>query len=187
MAFGAINVSEKGTEYTIDSTPTQNSTNPVASGGVYSAVSGKAPTSHATNNTTYGGATGTNYGHVKLSSAVTSSSDTGDGVAATPKAVKSAYDLANGRQQKIASGSVTLTTTWSGNDPYTQTVTISGATVTANTKVDLQPDATALQQMLDDGTTALYIVNNNGTLTAYALSAAPTAALTIQVTLTEVV
>lgn len=94
-------------------------------------------------------------------------------------------DTIEGNQNRLYS--VTLSTTWSGNGPYTQTVTITGATVTANTKVDLQPDATALQQMLDDGTTALYIVNNNGTLTAYALSAAPTAALTIQVTLTEVV
>lgn len=33
MAFGAINVSEKGTEYTIDSTPTQNSTNLIIENG----------------------------------------------------------------------------------------------------------------------------------------------------------
>lgn len=85
---------------------------------------------------------------------------------------------------KVAS--ITLLATWSGNDPYTQTVTIIGYTVTANSKIDLQPDATALAQMIDDGTTALWIENNNGTLTAYALGAGTSAALTIQCTITEV-
>ena len=86
----------------------------------------------------------------------------------------------------MGKGTVSLGTTWSGSGPYTQTVTVSGYTVTANTKVDLQPDATAIAQMISDGVQALYVVNNNGTLTAYAISAATTASLTIQVTCTEV-
>lgn len=85
---------------------------------------------------------------------------------------------------KVAS--ITLSATWSGSDPYTQTVTISGYTVTANSKIDLQPDATALAQMIDDGTSALWIENNNGTLTAYALGAGTSVALTVQCTITEV-
>lgn len=89
-------------------------------------------------------------------------------------------------QAPINKASVTLGTTWSGNGPYTQTVTVSGYTVTANTKVDLQPDATAIAQMISDGVNALYVVNNNGTLTAYAVGAAPTVALTVQVICTEV-
>ena len=80
---------------------------------------------------------------------------------------------------------ISLSTDWTGNaSPYTQTVTISG--VTANSKVDLQPDATAIAQMADDGTVALYIANNNGTLTANAVGEKPTVALTIQATITEV-
>ena len=80
---------------------------------------------------------------------------------------------------------VTLTTDWTGTEsPYTQTVTISGTT--ANSKVDLQPDATAIAQMANDGTVALYIANDNGTLTAYAVGEKPTVALTIQATITEV-
>lgn len=55
---------------------------------------GKAPTSHASTSTTYGKGTSSNYGHVKLSDSVSSTSSTSDGVATTPKAVKSAYDLA---------------------------------------------------------------------------------------------
>lgn len=61
------------------------------------AVSGKAPTSHASSATTYGIGTSGNYGHVKLSSATNSTSGVSSGVAATPAAVKDAYDLANGK------------------------------------------------------------------------------------------
>ena len=86
----------------------------------------------------------------------------------------------------IRLGYVTLGTTWSGNGPYTQTVTVTGATPTSNSKVDIQPDATALAQMEADGITALYIENNAGTLTAYAVGGTLSASVTVQVTLTEV-
>ena len=81
--------------------------------------------------------------------------------------------------------SITLSTNWTGNaSPYTQAVTISGTT--ANSKVDLQPNATAITQMADDGTVALFIANDNGTLTATAVGEKPTVELTIQATITEV-
>ena len=63
-------------------------------------------------------------------------------------------------------------------DVYYQTVTVSSGT--AKTKVDLQPDYSALQQMLTDGTIGLYIENDNATFKAIALGSAPTANLTIQ-------
>ena len=89
------------------------------------------------------------------------------------------------KQDKLRLVSVTLSTNWTGDaSPYTQTVTISGTT--ANSKVDLQPDATVIQQMTDDGTVALYITNVDGTLTANAVGEKPTAELTIQATVTEV-
>jgi hypothetical protein len=56
-----------------------------------------APASHAANTTTYGTGTGTNYGHVKLSDSTNSNSGAGSGIAATPSAVKAAYDLASGK------------------------------------------------------------------------------------------
>lgn len=52
------------------------------------AVGGKAPTNHASTGTTYGKGTSTNYGHVKLSDSILSTSDTAGGTAATPGAVK---------------------------------------------------------------------------------------------------
>ena len=59
-----------------------------------STANGKAPTNHASTATTYGAGTASNYGHVKLSDSTSSTSGTGGGVAATPAAVKSAYDRA---------------------------------------------------------------------------------------------
>ena len=69
--------------------------------------------------------------------------------------------------------------------PYTQTVTLTGVTVTSNSKVDLQPNSVALQQMIDDETSAIFIENNNGTLIATAIGEAPTANLTFQWNLIE--
>lgn len=87
---------------------------------------------------------------------------------------------------KVKKASVTLTAAgWTGTEsPYTQSVTIDGITV--NSKVDLQMDSTAIGVMADSGTTAVYIANNNGTLTAYAVGEKPAADLSVQVTITEV-
>lgn len=83
-------------------------------------------------------------------------------------------------------GSISLSASWSGAaSPYTQTVTVSGATVTANSKVDLQPTAAQIAALIAAGVTGLVIENNNGTLTAYAVGAA-TGAMTVQCTVTEV-
>ena len=74
---------------------------------------------------------------------------------------------------------------WTGSaSPYTQGVTITGGTATS--QADIQADATAIQQMLDDGTNAIYIANNNGTFTAYAVGEKPTADLHVQVTVYDV-
>lgn len=84
------------------------------------------------------------------------------------------------RTSKIVS--ISLSASWNGNDPYTQVVTVPGSTVYS--KVDLLPDASVLSQLFDDGVMALYIVNNNGTFTAYALGAHPTIAMTLSACVT---
>ncbi len=71
------------------------STAQTAATNAQSTADGKAPKSHASSDTTYGVGTDTNYGHLKLSGSVSSTLDTTGGTAATPGAVKSAYDLAN--------------------------------------------------------------------------------------------
>lgn len=84
-------------------------------------------------------------------------------------------------------GAIALSASWTGTaSPYTQVVTVTGATITANSKVDLQPTAVQLASLMTDNVTALVVENNNTTLTVYALGAAPSSAMTVQCTITEV-
>ena len=96
--------------------------------------------------------------------------------------------LADVRGAKVKVGTITLSPTlWAGSSsPYSQIVTVTGASVTVNTKVDLQPDNETLTYLETIGVFSLYIQNDGGVLTAYAEGAKPTRVLTIQVTLTEV-
>lgn len=81
----------------------------------------RAPTSHATNATTYGAGTGTNYGHLRLSDSTSSTSSTSGGYAATPAAVKAAYDLANGKAN-------TYSKTFTSTGWTSQTITVTAST-----------------------------------------------------------
>lgn len=91
---------------------------------------------------------------------------------------------------KISAVLYSITTTltasgWQGTaSPYTQSVTVTGGKVTS--QVDVQGDATAIQQMLDDGTNAIYIANNNGIFTAYAVGEKPSADLNVHLTVYDV-
>lgn len=87
---------------------------------------------------------------------------------------------------KVKKTGVTLTAAgWEGTaSPYTQTVTLSG--ITANSKVDIQMDATSLGVLIDSGTSAIWMENNNGTITAKCIGEKPNADMTVQVTITEV-
>lgn len=90
-----------------------------------------------------------------------------------------------GAQAKIKTASITLpVASWSGSaSPYSQTVSVSGAT--AKSRIDLNPSAAVLAAAMEGGY-GLVIGNNNGTVTAYAVGAKPTAAITVQVSITEV-
>ena len=88
-------------------------------------------------------------------------------------------------QSSIVPGTLSLTESWEDHETYfTQALTFEGKP--ANGKVDLQPDYATINQLIDDGVTSLYVENTDGVFTAYATGAAPTAALTIQCTITEV-
>lgn len=89
-----------------------------------------------------------------------------------------------GAEAEIQLGSILLSSTWSGSGPYSQTVTVTGATVTANSKVDIQLTAAQIATLIAVGVTGLLIENNNGTLTAWAVGASPSA-MTVQCTVEE--
>lgn len=83
-------------------------------------------------------------------------------------------------------GSVSLGTEWSATEPHTIVATPVGYTVTANTMVSILPHAGTMIQMRNDGVQTLYITNDNGVLTAFAVGKAPTVAMEIPVLFTEV-
>lgn len=83
----------------------------------------------------------------------------------------------------ITLGSITLTAAgWSTEEPYSQGAALAG--LTAGSLVTLHPTAAQLMALQEAGVTALTAANANGTLTVYALGAAPAADLTLQVTIT---
>ena len=90
--------------------------------------------------------------------------------------------VTNGQRQIIVD-TVSLGTSWTGTGPYTQVVTIDG--IESDSKIDIQPDADVINELMESGTTALYIVNDSGVATAVALGAAPNSALEIQCTITK--
>ncbi len=83
-------------------------------------------------------------------------------------------------------GSITFSASWSGNDPYTQTVTVTGVTTNSHSFISLQPSASQLEQLITDGVMAMVIENNSGILTAKTIGAAPSIAMTIQCIVVEV-
>lgn len=83
-------------------------------------------------------------------------------------------------------GTIALGLNWSGGGPYTQAAAANGYIVTENTKVDLIQSTELFRQMSADRVDQIYISNENGVLTAYALGGRPTKALTIQALFTEV-
>lgn len=135
-----------------------------AADAAQAAVSGKAPTNHASTATTYGKGTSTNYGHVKLSDSILSTSDTAGGTAATPGAVKKAYDLAN-RAETTLLGGKKIVCGWSGvnfkNTGQTNTTINFGTTFTAKPVVIIgQPFNGVICTVFNDAvTTTKFTVN----------------------------
>lgn len=78
-----------------------------------------------------------------------------------------------GGQRQIITALITIPANWTvvNEDYATQSVNIAG--VTASTKIDLQADIDMTLSMGEDGCTGVYIVNNGGTCTAYAIGNPP--------------
>ena len=96
-------------------------------------------------------------------------------------------NIGAGNADKAVVAALSLpTASWTAaGDNYTQTVVVSGST--ANSKIDLQPDAATIAQLIDDGVSALFVSNTGGTLTAYAVGGKPSVDLAVQASRTEVV
>ena len=96
---------------------------------------------HASTTTNYGVGNASNYGHLKLSASTSSTSGESAGIAATPSAVKSAYDLANtangtaNSALSLASGALYFDTTYTvanGTATFSAHVYSGGEEVTAD-------------------------------------------------------
>ena len=81
--------------------------------------------------------------------------------------------------------SVTLASgSWaSASGYYTQEITLTDTT--NNTKADINPDITVMNQMMNDSVTGMYVANDNSIFTVYAIGNAPTANITVQLVLNE--
>lgn len=78
------------------------------------------------------------------------------------------------------------TASWTGSDPYTQTITIPSLTADSTSKVDIQPSEELYDQLVADNVGYLAIKNVDGTLTAVAKGGKPSVDLTVQVTYNNV-
>lgn len=89
----------------------------------------RAPTSHASNTTTYGKGTASNYGHVKLSDATNGTTAAASGgTAATPKAVSDALKAAKDYADGKADTDTTYTLSQDATDGHKITLTPSSGT-----------------------------------------------------------
>jgi len=133
-----INASDDGVLNSITELADAIETNQDAISQLNSIADGKAPKSHASTATTYGIGTGSNYGHVKLSDATNSTSAASAGIAASPAAVKAAYDLAASKEvNQNAFSNVVVGDTTIAADTKTDSLTLI-----AGSNVTLTPNAT---------------------------------------------
>lgn len=137
----------------------------------YSDVSA-APTSHAVNASTYGLGSSSVYGHVKLSTSTSSTSGASDGIAATPSAVKAAYDLANSKQDSITLVYSTLAAaSWSDGS---QTISVTGLGASQNAMIGVADTSSAAQDRAAAKAKLKVTAQAAGTVTIVANGTVPT-------------
>lgn len=100
-------------------------------------------------------------------------------------------NLTNDRQYSPAypaqhKGSIRLSGSWtlSGSN-YQQTVTVTGATVTSNSHVEMQFTPEQAQALLYFNISYMYVSNSSGTLTVISVGGKTTDLMTVQCTVTE--
>jgi len=174
----------------IDATAVADSTNGLQSRIIQQMLEQKADKSHAVNANTFGLGSNSLYGHVKLSDETNSTSGQGAGIAATPAAVKAAYDLANGKAPnshvsqvandttlghvKVSAGTCTLS---SGSRAWSN-VAVSGATFNSNDLVFIAPATASTTQWMDNSVRPTAQGTN---VLSFAASTNTTAVITVNV------
>lgn len=99
-------------------------------------------------------------------------------------ATKKYVDSKAGASSTLRVGTLSIPTSgWIGEGPYTQVITIPEGN--SSTKVDIQVDDNAIQQMIDNDVSALYISNTDGVFTVHAVGEKPSVDLTIQISCSE--
>lgn len=172
----------------IDTSVNESSTNAVSGGAVYSQLLLKANVNDLSDVAKSGAYTDlsdkpdignkTTAGLTKL---YDNMGDNGDGAMTQSAAT---YAIQN-MQSKSKIYSITIPyASWSGSGPYTQILTVLNAT--ANSKIDMQADATTIDTIIKGGY-CIAIKNDNGVITAYAVGQRPVTNLTLQLIITEVI
>lgn len=173
---------------TFDGTPISGSTHPVTSGGVHAALDQKqnrlyfdnAPIRGSNNILTSGAV----YDALRNADIQLDLDDVPTQSSQNAVTSGGVFLALAGKQDRIWKTTITLTTTWNGNDPYSQVVSIPNTT--AYSMIELQPGIAAIQSFKQAGVDAMWVENDNGTLTVYALGAVPPTTVTIQCVITEV-
>lgn len=138
---------------------------------IQEALDDKAPTKHSSTTNAYGVGNGLIYGHLKLSDSVSSKSHINSGIAATPQAVKTAYDKAvsaynladtklgkdfvSGGYTGIDEVTTTLSDMWSDRVAPPTTITISSSTSKHMLTADYYCGGTNDQTVINNAISAL--------------------------------
>ena len=183
---------------------------PIAKGGTGATSSAAArvnldtpPTAHKSTATTYGVGDVDEYGHIKLSDAIDSASDASGGVAATPSAVKTAYDRASLGVTNAATAQATATQALGKAEEAVANMTKAlsapivsmaeqiatglQATVTLAAPTIMLPSATvaAFQVCVDGGSAQTVTAANNAGTFTFTPAGAAGSTVTLTVTATD--
>lgn len=161
-------IAEGANKTTVDSALSSSSTNPVQNKVVNTALSGKAPTSHASTATTYGAASASNYGHAMASS-------TTPKVASTAAVGSETAKFARGDHVHPAQTSVSGNAGTATKLETARTISLTGD-VTGSASFDGSANASITATVADNSHNHSASNITSGTLAAARLPAASTSA-----------
>ena len=103
-AWNGVSWDNLGGLLNVDTSPVQDSKNPITSGSVYDELLKKSPIEHSSSDTTYGIGTDKKYGHIKLTDSLDINSPSTDGIAHSAKAVNELWEYSKETRKIISDG-----------------------------------------------------------------------------------